>query len=143
MPEPLTMTSLLAAGGFAVAKGAGSAVGKGAVRAWLRNSLTSKAATRAAEVAVARHPFPGAERALDTWRASASFENLLLRARIGQTDTLTDADVVQSFAENSGGLGWGAATDERALALTRTFLNALFDELAEGPEGQALASPSR
>ena len=139
MPDLLSIATLLKTAGFAVAKGAGTAIGQGAVRTWLRSTRTARAAARAVAAAAERHPFPGADRALDAWRKSASFENLLLRARLGQTDTLTEADVARSFADNAGGLGWGAATDDRALALTQTFLNALFDELAEGPEGHALA----
>lgn len=140
MTDPISTSALLLAVGPALAegaaKGAGSAAGSAGIKGWLARSAHERAAKRAVRAAADRHAFPGAARALDTWRASPAFENMLLAATLGRTERLAPERVAQSFLD-AASPGWGEAAFQRALALSNTFLSALFAEIADGPGGNA------
>ena len=136
MLEPLSVSALLTAAGTGIAKGIGQVATAKAVQAWRSSRRVASASKKARAAAVARHRgWPGVERALDAWASSPAFDNLVLDAALGETDRLGEGRVVRSFVAN-GGAGW---PQDRAAAVTATFLTALFDELAKGEEGQALA----
>ncbi|MBC14812.1 MAG: hypothetical protein CMM85_17805 [Rhodothermaceae bacterium] len=138
MPD-LSLIAFLQAAGPAIAKGAGAVVGREAVRAWLRETRTTRAADRALDRTATRHrTWPGVDRALREWKSSPSFENLLLQIRLGQVEDIEE-QIVRSFLDNAGSLGWHGETQGRAQVVTSTFWTAFVDELAMGDEGRALA----
>ena len=62
MPD-LSLIAFLQAAGPAIAKGAGAVVGREAVRAWLRETRTTRAADRALDRTATRHrTWPGVDR---------------------------------------------------------------------------------